>query len=83
MGLLNKSGDNYVSINNILPEKMSEMIKLNITNKRDGSTCEISYSVYTYIYRVFFKFKNDEEKLNNCLRSIYQFGEAANEFFSS
>ena len=73
----------YVTVKNIAPQNMRDMYALAITNKQDGSIFKASYGVFSYIYSIL----NNSDKYNvstvDTVKALYQFGEAANEFFSS
>lgn len=72
----------YVAIENIPAKNMRDMMTLTVTNKEDGSTFRLSYSVYTNINRIV---NNDtgkyREESKNVMRAMYQYGEAAYRYF--
>ena len=73
----------YVAVKNIAPQNMRDMYALAITNKQDGSIFKASYGVYTYIYNLLNNSENYNVSAVDNVKALYQFGEAANEFFSS
>lgn len=69
----------YVEIQNISAEKLNSMYNLQVAKNNDSSSAySLQYGVYTYVEKVLEK-ESDEIYLN-LMKSLYQYGESANNF---
>lgn len=73
----------YVAVKNIAPQNMRDMYTVVFSNKQDGTIYKFSYGVYTYIYNLLNNSENYNVSTVDTVKALYQFGEVANEFFSS
>ena len=78
------SNGTYVAIKSIPAKNLKDMYRVTVTNKTDGSRFTLDYGVYTYIKRIV---ENDtgkySEKAKNAMRAMYQFGQAALDYFGN